>query len=117
VFAGYRDDVAALLAGCDVFCLPSLAEGLPLVVLEAMLQARPVVATPVGGTAELVVDGETGVLVPPGDAGALAHALSDLLADPARARRMGDAGRARVLAEFSEAAMSKRVLGLYADAA
>jgi glycosyltransferase involved in cell wall biosynthesis len=117
VFAGYRDDVAALLAGCDVFCLPSLAEGLPLVVLEAMLQARPVVATPVGGTAELVVDGETGVLVPPGDAGALAHALSDLLADPARARRMGDAGRARVLAEFSEVAMSKRVLGLYADAA
>jgi glycosyltransferase involved in cell wall biosynthesis len=117
VFAGYRDDVAALLAGCDVFCLPSFAEGLPLVVLEAMAQGKPVVATPVGGTPELVVDGETGVLVPPGDADALARALTELLADAPRAARMGEAGRARVLAEFSAAAMVERVLGLYADAA
>jgi glycosyltransferase involved in cell wall biosynthesis len=117
VFAGYRDDVAALLSGCDVFCLPSFAEGLPLVVLEAMAQGKPVVATPVGGTPELVVDGETGVLVPPGDADALARALTELLADPPRAARMGEAGRARVLAEFSAAAMVERVLGLYAAAA
>jgi glycosyltransferase involved in cell wall biosynthesis len=117
VFAGYRDDVAALLAGCDVFCLPSFAEGLPLVVLEAMAQGKPVVATPVGGTPELVVDGETGVLVPPGDADALARALTELLADAPRAARMGEAGRARVLAEFSAAAMVERVLGLYAGAA
>jgi glycosyltransferase involved in cell wall biosynthesis len=113
VFAGYRDDVPALLAGCDVFCLPSFIEGLPLVVLEAMAQAKPVVATPVGGTAELVVHGETGLLVPPGDAGALADALTALLGDPERAARMGEAGRERVLREFSAAAMAERVLGLY----
>ncbi len=116
VFAGYRDDVPALLAGCDVFCLPSFAEGLPLVVLEAMAQGKPVVATPVGGTPELVVDGETGILVPPGDPGSLAHALTELLADAPRAARMGEAGRARVLAEFRAAAMVERVLGLYANA-
>ena len=113
VFAGYRGDVPALLAGCDVFCLPSSAEGLPLVVLEAMAHGRPVVATPAGGTAELVVDGETGILVPPADASALADALRSLLADPERARRMGEAGRRRVLAEFSAADAAARVLGLY----
>jgi glycosyltransferase involved in cell wall biosynthesis len=113
VFAGYRDDVPSVLAGCDVFCLPSFAEGLPLVVLEAMAHAKPVVATRVGGTGELVVDGETGLLVPPGDVDALAHALSELLADPLRAARMGEAGRKRVLAEFGAAAMAERVLELY----
>lgn len=113
VFAGYRDDVAELLAGCDVFCLPSLVEGMPLVVLEAMLQARPVVATPVGGTGELVVDGETGLLVPPRDVDALADALSSLLSDRELAERMGAAGRQRVLADFSAAEVSRRVLALY----
>lgn len=116
VFAGYRDDVPALLAGCDVFCLPSHAEGLPMVVLEAMMQACPVVATAVGGTAELVVDGKTGVLVPSGDVRALADALSTLLGDPERARRLGDAGRVRVLAEFSADRAAERVLGLYETA-
>ena len=117
VFAGHRDDVPALLAGCDVVCLPSSVEGLPLVVLEAMAQGRPVVATAVGGTPELVVDGETGLLVPPGDARALAAALDKVLRDPALARRLGEAGRRRVLASFSLSAMTDRVLGLYADAA
>src|SRR5207248_1164577 len=100
VFAGYRDDVPALLAGCDVFCLPSEMEGLPLVVLEAMAQGKPVVATAVGGTPELVVHGETGLLVQPGDVEALAAALAQLLADPEQARRMGEAGRERVQREF-----------------
>jgi glycosyltransferase involved in cell wall biosynthesis len=113
VFAGYRDDVPALLAGCDVFCLPSSIEGLPLVVLEAMAQARPVVATAVGGTPELVVDGETGVLVPAGDADALAEALDRLLRDPERARRLGEAGRRRVAAEFDADTLAERVLSLY----
>ena len=113
VFAGYRDDVPALLAGCDVFCLPSTIEGLPLVVLEAMAQARPVVATTVGGTAELVVDGETGVLVPAGDTAALADALEGLLRDPERARRLGEAGRRRVAAEFDADTLAARVLALY----
>ena len=113
LFAGYRSDVPALLAGCDVLCLPSRIEGLPLVVLEAMAQARPVVATAVGGTPEVVVDGETGFLVPPDDVEALADALARVLDDPERARRMGEAGRARVEREFSLAAAAERVLSLY----
>lgn len=117
VFAGYREDVPALLAGCDLFCLPSLAEGMPVVVLEAMAHGKAVVATPVGGTPELVVDGETGMLVAPGDAGALARALAELLAEPERAARMGEAGRTRVLRDFSARATVERVLGLYEHAA
>jgi glycosyltransferase involved in cell wall biosynthesis len=113
VFAGPRDDVPGLLAGCDVFCLPSFEEGLPLTVLEAMAQGRPVVAAAVGGTPEAVADGETGLLVPPGDVDALAEALRSLLADPDRARRFGEAGRVRVRERFSAAEASRRVLDLY----
>jgi glycosyltransferase involved in cell wall biosynthesis len=116
VFAGQRDDVPGLLAGCDVLCLPSSVEGLPLVVLEAMAQGKPVVATAVGGTPELVVDGKTGLLVPPGDAGALAAALERVLRDPELARRLGEAGRHRVMESFSLSAMTERVLGLYTRA-
>jgi glycosyltransferase involved in cell wall biosynthesis len=82
-------------------------------VLEAMAHAKPVVATPVGGTAELVVDGETGVLVPPGDADALAAAIAALVADPDRARRLGEAGSRRVRHDFSEQTMTARVLEVY----
>ena len=117
VWAGYRDDVPALLAGCDVFCLPSVVEGLPLVVLEAMGQGKPVVATAVGGTPELVVDGETGLLTPPGDVEALTRALASLLADSDRARRLGEAGRERVRTAFSASSSSERVLRLYESAA
>lgn len=113
VFAGFRDDVPGVLAGCDVFCLPSLAEGMPLVVLEAMAQAKPVVATAVGGTPELVVDGETGILVPPGDAGELRQALGRILGDPELAARLGRAGRERVRRSFSAEAMSERILRIY----
>lgn len=117
VFAGYRDDVPELLAGCDVFCLPSSTEGLPLVILEAMAQGRPVVASAVGGTPELVVQGETGLLVPPGDAESLRDALGRILDDPELARRLGAAGRARAAREFSSAAMCERMLGLYRNLA
>jgi glycosyltransferase involved in cell wall biosynthesis len=117
VFAGYRDDVPRLLAGCDVLCLPSTIEGLPLVVLEAMAHGKPVVASAVGGTPELVVDGETGLLVPPGDVDALVRALRDLLDNSERARRLGEAGRARARVSFSAEAAADRVLGLYDAAA
>jgi glycosyltransferase involved in cell wall biosynthesis len=117
VFAGYRDDVPALLAGADVFTLPSRMEGLPLVVLEAMAQARPVVATAVGGTPELVEDAVTGLLVPPGDVAALASALRSLLDDPARARTLGEAGRRRFEEQFTTAAMTDPVLEVYAELA
>ncbi len=76
---GERDDIPSLLGGSDVVVLPSRAEGLPLIVLEAMAASTPVVATAVGGVQELVEDGETGVLVPPGDPARLAEALERLL--------------------------------------
>jgi glycosyltransferase involved in cell wall biosynthesis len=117
LFAGERGDVPSLLAGADVVVLPSWIEGLPLVVLEAMAQARPVVASAVGGTPELVVDGETGILVPPRDAVALADALAALLADPERARRLGEAGRRRVEERFTTERMTRRVLEVYAEIA
>jgi glycosyltransferase involved in cell wall biosynthesis/ubiquinone/menaquinone biosynthesis C-methylase UbiE len=113
VFAGHRDDVAELLEGSDVLCLPSSAEGLPMVILEAMVRGRPVVATAVGGTPELVLDGQTGLLVQPRDPVALAAALSEILDDTAYARRLGEAGRARVRESFSAEGMSKRVLTVY----
>jgi len=91
-FAGVRSDVAGFLKTLDVFVLPSLTEGLPNVVLEAMAAARPVVATAVGGVPEVVEDGTSGLLTPPGDAGALAAAVARLLDDPGAARAMGDAG-------------------------
>lgn len=113
VFLGYRNDVPALLAAADVLVLPSQVEGLPLVVLEAMAAARPVVATAVGGTPELVFDGETGLLVPAGDVTALTAALDELLADPTRARALGVAGRRRFEERFTLETMTRRVLALY----
>lgn len=97
---GRRDDVPALLAACDVFVMPSRAEGLGVAALEAMAVGRPVVASRVGGLGELVVDGRTGSLVPPDDPAALAGALGPLLADPALRERYGRAGEARVAEGF-----------------
>jgi glycosyltransferase involved in cell wall biosynthesis len=110
---GHRDDVDAVLESIDVFALPSWTEGLPMTLLEAMSHARPVLATPVGGTPELVVDGETGVLVRPRDPAALARGLARLLGDPAAARAMGEAGRRRVAERFTAAEMERRVLAVY----
>jgi len=112
-FLGYRADAGVLLDQLDALVLPSWIEGLPISVLEAMAHAKPVIATPVGGTAELVVDGETGLLVPPRDPAALAEAIRVLVADPERARLLGLAGRERAEREFSEAAMTARVLEVY----
>jgi glycosyltransferase involved in cell wall biosynthesis len=114
-FLGSRRDVPDLLAACDVFVLPSLIEGLPLSVLEAMAAARPVVATRVPGTDETVVDGETGMLVPPRDPEALAHAIRSVLSDPERASRFGSAGRARVLGDFSTRRMVSAVEQQYEE--
>jgi glycosyltransferase involved in cell wall biosynthesis len=113
VFAGRREDAAHVLAELDVLALPSWTEGLPLVVLEAMAQRRAVVATPVGGTPEVVVDGETGLLVPPRNPEALASALRRLLADADLRRRMGEAGYERVRERFSAAEMARRTVAIY----
>jgi glycosyltransferase involved in cell wall biosynthesis len=117
VFTGYRADARALLGELDVLALPSWTEGLPLVVLEAMASARPVVATPVGGTPELVEAGETGLLVPPRDPDALAGALRRLLGDPDLRRRLGEAGERRVRERFTLDAMCARVLAIYDELA
>jgi starch synthase (maltosyl-transferring) len=98
---GRRDDIPALLATADVLVLASLWEGMPNVVLEAMAARRPVVATAVEGSEDLVAPGRTGWLVPPRDPTALGQALLEAALDPDRRRRYGAAGRARIQAEFS----------------
>ncbi|MBI3272531.1 MAG: glycosyltransferase [Planctomycetes bacterium] len=112
-FLGYHPDVPALLSSCYATVLPSLAEGMPNVLLEAMAVQRPVVATAVDGITELVVPGETGLLVPPRDPGALARALEDLVASPERAREMGRAGRRRLEARFRIEETVRRFDALY----
>lgn len=109
---GYRADVADVLAAADVFTLPSHFEGLPMSVIEAMLTGLPVVATAIRGPREQVVDGETGLLVPPATVAPLAAALRRLVADPALRARMGAAGRARAVALYDEAAVLARTLDL-----
>ena len=110
---GFREDVGDLLDTLDVVALPSWTEGLPMSVLEAMAHGRAVVATPVGGTPEVVVDGETGFLVPPRDPTALAAALRRLADDAELRKRFGAAGRRRVAERFTAAAMSERILAIY----
>jgi len=113
VFTGFRLDVPRLLSEVAISVLPSLSEGLPNTILEAMAAGVPVVATRVGGTAELVEDGVTGLLVPPGDPAALAKAIEQLLAEPQQARRFGRAGRQRVIEEFSLERMVRQTEDLY----
>jgi glycosyltransferase involved in cell wall biosynthesis len=111
---GARNNVRDYLAAMDVFVLSSVTEGLSMTLLEAMAAGLPVVATRVGGNPEVVVDGETGLLVPPRDAKALAAAIGSLLEHPERARAMGAAGRARVHEQFSLDAMVGAYASVYA---
>ncbi|MCC7043176.1 MAG: glycosyltransferase [Acidobacteria bacterium] len=113
VFLGSRSDVPDLLATADVLVHPSLEEGFCNALIEAMAAGRPVVATDVGGNAEAVVQGQTGVIVPPRDAGQLARAMVDVLSLPDRGRAMGAAGRTRVRAEFDREVMVQRYETLY----
>jgi glycosyltransferase involved in cell wall biosynthesis len=100
---GRRDDVPGLLKAADLLVLPSLWEGMPNVVLEAMAARRAVVASAVEGTEDLVIPGRTGWLVPPGDRESLADALVDSASDPGRLHRFGEVARARVEASFTPA--------------
>ena len=112
-FLGPRNDVPALMRRFDLFVLPSLWEGLPNAALEAMAARRAVVATAVDGTPEAVLEGSTGLLVPPRDSAALAQAIIALLADEPRRRRLGEAGRQRVESEFSMDRMVSQIEALY----
>jgi glycosyltransferase involved in cell wall biosynthesis len=112
-FLGTRTDVEALLARADVVALPSLHEGMSNAVMEAMAAGRPVVATEVGGTGELLR--ERGVLVPPSDSGALAGGLARVLGDPALAARLGARARAWSLEHLRAATMVDRHVHIYRD--
>jgi glycosyltransferase involved in cell wall biosynthesis len=115
VFAGSRPWAADELAAADVVVVSSLWESGPLVLLEAMQLARPVVTTPVGFAAELVTDGVTGRLVPVGDPAAMAAAVGELLADPRRATALGLAGRARAAERHGPAALAAATEAVYRE--
>jgi glycosyltransferase involved in cell wall biosynthesis/peptidoglycan/xylan/chitin deacetylase (PgdA/CDA1 family) len=112
-FTGGRHDTPALLAAMDVSVFASINEGFSNAVLESMAAGKPVVATNSGGTPEAVVDGVTGLLVPPQDSRALADALISVFSDTSKAARMGAAGKTRVRADFGIDAMIRQTEGLY----
>jgi L-malate glycosyltransferase len=113
VLAGFRQDVLRVLKGLDLFVMSSVTEGLGTSLLDAMAAARPIVATRAGGIPEVVVHGETGLLVPPKDAHALAEAILEMLRDATRRRSCADAGLARVQARFSVDRMVEDTLAVY----
>ncbi len=113
VFHGEGRDMPAIYAAFDLFVLASHREGVPRSAIEAQAMGRPAVATDIRGCREVVVDGDTGVLVPPRDAAALAAAVERLLADPAERARMGEAGRRRMLEQFDEEQVVARTLEVY----
>jgi starch synthase len=110
-----RPDVIQLLTGATVFVCPSVYEPLGIVNLEAMACATAVVASAVGGIPEVVADGTTGLLVPPGDEDALAAALTELVTDRGRSARMGAAGRERAIREFSWRTIAEQTAALYRE--
>lgn len=115
-FLGFRTDVPQLIDGLDILAHASItAEPFGLVIAEGMAAGKPVVATNGGGAREIVADGETGLLVPMGDAEAMASALLQLLEDPEQARRMGERGRERVAAQFSIERTARGMEAVYDD--
>ena len=114
-FLGLRQDIPRILALLDVFVLPSLSEGLSMAILEAMMAGKPVVATRVGGNPEIVIDGETGLLVPPKESHALAESLITLLKDRHLAAEFGEQGKRRAQRQFSLQTMVNAYQSLYAE--
>jgi glycosyltransferase involved in cell wall biosynthesis len=112
-FVGFVDPVQRAIEEAAIVVVPSLGEGFGMVALEAMERARPVIASAVGGLPEIVADGETGLVVPPGDAEALAEAMVALAEDLGRAAELGRGGRARALAEFPPERTAERIEQLY----
>ena len=115
-FAPNLLDFSAGLAATDVFCLPSLQQGLGATMLEAMARGRPVVASGVGGIDTVVEDGVTGLIVPPGECVPIAEKVCALLANPDAARRIGAAARDAVHARFGVGRMVAETAALYRDA-
>jgi glycosyltransferase involved in cell wall biosynthesis len=115
VFAGFVREPRRLYAAFDLIALPSHNEGFPMALLEALLEGVPVVATRTGGVADLVVDGEDGLLAPPGDAAAFADRLAALAADPVRARAMGARARARLAGRYTPENHRRKLFAVYAE--
>ena len=101
-------ELSRLYDSCDLFVAPSLYESFGLIYLEAMAWGKPVIACNSGGVGEVVIHGETGILVPPADSAALAGAILRILSDNDLARRLGDSGRQRYLESFTSSAMAER---------
>ncbi|MGV3720138.1 MAG: glycosyltransferase family 4 protein [Actinomycetota bacterium] len=112
-YLGQVEDVASAYRGADLVVMPSLSEGLPMTALECMASGLPLIASRIGGLPEVVVDRETGLLIPPNDPAALRNAICELAADRLRATRMGSAGRRRVAAEFTEERMLQQLAERY----
>jgi glycosyltransferase involved in cell wall biosynthesis len=117
VFAGVREDMPGVYASFQLVVLPSLCEGMPMCVLEAMAAGKPVIATRVGAVPRLVDQGQTGVLVEPGDVDGLSAAIIQILDDPEWAHRMGENGRTRATEHFSADSMARRYIELYREVA
>jgi glycosyltransferase involved in cell wall biosynthesis len=115
VLMGNVDDPRPLLAGLDIFAMPSLSEGLGVAALEAMAMGLPVIASAVGGLREVVQDGVSGYLCGPDDARALARIIAELAQDPARRLSVGSAARQRAMAEFSLEAMGRGTCDVYQE--
>src|SRR4029077_9325183 len=115
LFLGHRDDVPAVLSCCDVAVLPSRAEGLPNALIEYMAAGLPAVASNVGGSAEIIRDGATGLLVPPQNSQALGEALLRLLRDPDLAHRLARSGQEYVRQNYSFSRMLTETDRLYVE--
>ena len=113
ILGGFRPDVLSLLKGFDIFLMPSVTEGLGTSLLDAMACAKPIIASRVGGIPEVVVDGKTGILVPPKDPDRLAQAIVRMMQDRALAASMADAGYARVTERFTVERMVEETLAVY----
>lgn len=112
-FLGFRDDIPAILSELDVFILPSISEGLPLALIEAMAAGKPAIATQCGGPSEVVTNDATGLLIPPGNPDAITRAVIELLTNRQLTERLAQAGQAKVRAEFSLSKMLQEHEVLY----
>lgn len=113
IFTGFRHDATRLYKAMDIFVLPSYHEGMPRSIIEAMASGKPVVATDIPGCQDEVVQGETGLLIPPGESKPLAEALIQLLRDQVQAQQMGEAGRKRAVEHFDEHLVCERIVTTY----
>ncbi len=114
-FVPSLNDFSAAIEAMDIFCLPSLKQGLGSIMLEAMARGRPVIATKTGGVYSVVKDQQNGLIVPPGDVESLSQRIIDLLQHPERARELGLAGREHVRKEYSVTRMLEQTAKLYRE--